>query len=130
MNFPAELKYTKNDEWIRIEGDIVTIGISDYAQDQLSDIVFLEFAVSEGDDLSKGDEFGTIESVKAASDVYSPVSGKVTETNEALLDTPELVNADPYGDAWMIKIQISDPSELDGLMDAGAYEANTKERDA
>lgn len=130
MNFPAELKYTKNDEWIRVEGDIVTLGISDYAQDQLSDIVFIEFAVSEGDDISKGDEFGTIESVKAASDVYAPLSGKVTETNDALLDTPELVNADPYGDAWMIKIQISDPSELDAFMDAKAYEANTKERDA
>ena len=129
MNFPTELKYTKNDEWIRIEGDLVTIGVSDYAQDQLSDIVFLEFTVSDGDAVSKGDDFGTIESVKAASDIYSPVSGKVTETNEALLDTPELVNADPYGDAWMIKIQISDPSELDGLMDAKAYEANTKERD-
>ena len=129
MNFPTDLKYTKKDEWIRIEGDIVTIGISDYAQDQLSDIVFLEFTVSEGDDISKGDEFGTIESVKAASDVYSPVSGKVTETNDALLDTPELVNADPYGDAWMIKIQISAPTELDVLMDANAYEANTKERD-
>ena len=130
MNFPAELKYTKNDEWIRIEEDIVTIGISDYAQDQLSDIVFIEFAVSEGDDISKGDEFGTIESVKAASDIYSPVSGKIKETNDPLLDTPELVNADPYGDAWMIKIQISDLSELDDLMDAKAYEANTKERDS
>lgn len=130
MNFPAELKYTKNDEWIRVEDDIITIGISDYAQDQLSDIVFIEFAVSEGDDISKGDEFGTIESVKAASDVYAPVSGKVTETNDALLDTPELVNADPYGDAWMIKIQINDPSELDDFMGAKAYEANTKERDA
>ena len=130
MNFPAELKYTKKDEWIRVEGDIVTIGISDYAQDQLSDIVFLEFTVSEGDALSKGDEIGTIESVKAASDVYIPISGKVTETNDALLDTPELINADPYGDAWMIKIQISDPSELDDLMDASTYEVNIKERDA
>lgn len=130
MNFPTDLKYTKKDEWIRVEGDIITIGISDYAQDQLSDIVFLEFTVSEGDDISKGDEIGTIESVKAASDVYIPVSGKVTETNEALLDTPELVNSDPYGDAWMIKVQISDPSELDDLMDAKAYEVYTKERDA
>lgn len=130
MNFPTDLKYTKKDEWIRVEGDIITIGISDYAQDQLSDIVFLEFTVSEGDDISKGDEIGTIESVKAASDVYIPVSGKVTETNEALLDTPELVNSDPYGDAWMIKVQISDPSELDDLLDAKAYEVYTKERDA
>jgi glycine cleavage system H protein len=130
MDFPANLKYTEKDEWIRVEGSVAVMGITDYAQDQLSDIVFLEYAVSEGDSISKGDEVGTVESVKAAADIYTSVSGKVVETNEGLLDTPELVNSDPYGDAWMIKIELSDPSELDGLMDAGAYEANTKERDA
>ena len=130
MNFPADLKYTEKDEWIRIEGNIGTIGITDYAQDQLSDIVYLEYAVSEGDTLSKGDEFGTIESVKAASDIYAPFGGKVVELNEDLLDTPEIVNADPYGDAWMIKIEMGDPSELVGLMEAPDYEAYTKERES
>ncbi len=130
MNFPTDLKYTEKDEWIRIEGNIGTIGITDFAQDQLSDIVFLEYTVSEGDTLSKGDEFGTIESVKAASDIYAPISGKIVELNEGLLDTPELVNADPYGDAWMIKIEMGDLSELVGLMEAAAYEAYTKERES
>jgi glycine cleavage system H protein len=130
VNFPSDIKYSSKDEWIRVEGNIGVIGITDYAQDQLSDIVFFEFTVSEGDTLVKDDEFGTIESVKAASDVYVPVGGTVIELNETLLDTPEIVNTDPYGDAWMLKIELSDPSELDGLMDASAYEANTKERDA
>ena len=130
MNYPKELRYTKNDEWIRVEGSNGTIGISDYAQDQLSDIVYLEYAVSEGDELAAGDIFGTIESVKAASDIYFPVGGKVTEVNEAILDAPEIVNTDPYEGAWMIKIEISDPAELDTLMDVAAYVANTKERDA
>lgn len=130
MDFPADLKYTQNDEWIRLEGNTGTIGITDYAQDQLSDIVYLEYSVSEGDDVTKGGEFGTVESVKAASDVYSPVTGKVTALNETLLDTPELVNSEPFGGAWMIKVELSDTSELDGLMDAKGYEAFTKERDA
>jgi len=128
MNFPKDLKYTKKDEWIRVEGNLGVIGITDYAQDQLSDIVFFEFVVSEGDKLSKDNEFGTIESVKAASDIYTPASGKVLEINETLLDAPEVVNSDPYGDAWMLKIELSDPSELDDLMDATAYEAYAKER--
>lgn len=130
MDFPADLKYTQNDEWIRLDGKTGTIGITDYAQDQLSDIVYLEYSVSEGDEVEKGGEFGTVESVKAASEIYSPVSGKVAALNEDLLDTPELVNGDPYGGAWMVKIELGDPSELDGLMDAKAYEAFTKERDA
>jgi len=130
MKFPSDLKYSSKDEWLRVEGNVGVIGISDYAQDQLSDIVFFEFMVSEGDTLSKGDELGTIESVKAASDIYAPVGGTVLELNETLLDSPEIVNTDPYGDAWMLKIELSDPSELDSLMDASAYEANTKERDA
>jgi glycine cleavage system H protein len=129
MKFPSDLKYSSKDEWLHVEGNVGVIGITDYAQDQLSDIVFFEFTVSEGDTLSKGDELGTIESVKAASDIYAPVGGTILELNEKLLDSPEIVNTDPYGDAWMLKIELSDPSELDGLMDASAYEANTKERD-
>jgi len=128
MNFPKELKYTKKDEWVRMEGNIGVIGITDYAQDQLSDIVYFEFAVSEGDAVAKDDEFGTIESVKASSEIYTPASGNVVEINEGLLDAPEIVNSDPYGDAWMLKIELSDSSELDGLMDATAYEAYVKER--
>ena len=123
MNIPNDLRFTQKDEWIRVEGNVGTIGITDYAQDQLSDIVFVEIQVGEGDALSKGDAIAAVESVKAASDVYAPVSGTVTAINDALSDTPEAVNSDPYGGAWMIKIELSTPSELDGLMDAAAYEA-------
>lgn len=130
MKIESDLKYTEKDEWVRVEGTTATIGISDYAQDQLSDIVFLEYLVGDGDDIAKGDEFGTIESVKAASEIYSPVSGTVTALNEDLLDTPEMVNSDPYGEAWMIKVELSDPSELDALLDAAAYEKNVAERDS
>lgn len=130
MKIESSLKYTNKDEWVRVEGGIGTIGISDYAQEQLSDIVFLEYLVSEGDEVSKGDEIATIESVKAASEIYSPISGKVAGLNEDLLDAPENVNADPYGEAWMIKIELSDPSELDGLMDAEAYKLNVQERES
>jgi glycine cleavage system H protein len=129
MKIEGNLKYTTKDEWVRVEGNIGVIGISDYAQDQLSDIVFLEYLVSEGEDISQEDEIATIESVKAASEIYSPVSGKVVELNEALLDTPETVNSDPYGESWMIKVELSDPSELDGLMDADAYKKNIEERE-
>ena len=130
MKFVAGLKYTEKDEWVRVEGNIGTIGVSDYAQEQLSDIVYLEYLVSEGDELTKGGEFATIESVKAASEVYSPVSGTVVALNEDLLDTPETVNSDPYGEAWMIKVELSDPSELETLMDAAAYEKNVEERES
>lgn len=130
MNIPSDLKYTKNDEWIKVDGSTGMIGISDYAQDQLSDVVYLEYAVAVGDEPAQGDIFGTVESVKAASDLYMPVSGKITEANEILLDTPEMVNTDPFEGAWMIKFEISDPSQLDELMDAAAYEAYLKERDA
>jgi glycine cleavage system H protein len=123
MNIPNDLRFTQKDEWIRVEGNVGTIGITDYAQDQLSDIVFVEIQVGEGDALSKGDAIAAVESVKAASDVYAPVSGTVTAVNDALSDIPEAVNSDPYGGAWMIKIELSTPSELDGLMDAAAYEA-------
>ncbi len=126
MEFPADLKYTKNDEWIRADG---TVGITDYAQDQLSDVVFVEIVVSEGDEVAQGDIIATIESVKAAADVYAPVGGKVAAVNAELDDSPELVNEDPYGKAWLIKLEIADAAELDGLMDASAYEAYCKERE-
>ena len=130
MKLEAGYKYTEKDEWVKVEGDSALIGISDHAQDQLSDIVFLEYLVSEGDEISKGDEIGTIESVKAASEIYSPVSGKVVAVNDDLLDTPETVNSDPYGAAWMIKVELSDPSEVDGLLDADAYAKNVEERES
>jgi len=126
MEFPQELKYTKNDEWIRADG---TVGVTDYAQDQLSDVVYVEFVVSEGDEVQQGDVIATIESVKAAADVYAPVSGKVVAVNEALADAPEKINEDPYGEAWLIKLEIADPSQLDGLMDAEAYQAYCQERE-
>jgi len=118
MNFPKELKYTRNDEWIRMEGDEGVIGITDYAQDQLSDIVFVEFLVDVGESLEQGKTFAAVESVKAAAEVYMPVSGKIIAVNEDLPDAPEKVNSDPYGEAWMARIKISDPSELDDLLDA------------
>lgn len=129
MNVPPDLKYTENDEWVRVEGDTGTIGITDYAQDQLSDVVYVEVIVEEGEELSKGDSCATVESVKAAADVYMPVSGTVTEVNDDLPDTPERVNSDPYGKAWMIKVTLSNPSELDELMDAEAYSKFSEERE-
>jgi glycine cleavage system H protein len=130
MKIESDLKYTKKDEWVRLEGNVGVIGISDYAQDQLSDIVFLEYLVSEGDDVAKEGEISTIESVKAASEIYSPISGKVVALNEDLLDVPETVNSDAYGEAWMIKIELSDPTELNALMDAEAYKKYIEEREA
>lgn len=117
---PSDLKYTQNDEWVRIEGDTATIGISDYAQDQLNDIVFVEFP-DVGATFQKGQSFGVVESVKAASDTYTPVSGSVVEINNTLEDTPELINADPYGKGWLIKLKISNAAEAEGLMNAEAY---------
>lgn len=127
MNVPTELKYTKNDEWVKVEDKIGTVGITDHAQEQLSDIVFVEIVLSVGDTASQGDTCATVESVKAAADVYLPVSGKVVAVNEALPDKPESINSDPYGGAWLVKLELSDPSELDKLMDAGAYEEKIKE---
>lgn len=124
MNIPNDLKYTKNDEWIRVEGNVGTIGITDHAQEQLSDIVFVEIVVAEGDTVSQGDTCASIESVKAAADVYMPVSGTIVAVNEALPDSPETVNSAPYEGAWMVKVELADPSELDGLMDAEAYAAH------
>lgn len=129
MKFPKDLKYTKNDEWVRVEDNIAIIGVSDYAQDQLSDIVYLDVSMDVGESGKKGDIFGTVESVKAASDVYLPVSGKLVEVNEAIIETPEIINSDPFGEGWMIKIEMSDQAELEDLMDAGEYEADTKGRD-
>ncbi len=121
MNIPAHLKYTESNEWINMEGKTGTIGISDYAQDQLSDIVFAEVIVSEGDTIKKGDTIATVESVKAAADVYAPVAGKVVSVNEGLGSKPEVINSDPYGAAWIIKLELSNPAEVDALMDAPAY---------
>ena len=122
MKTPAELKYTKNDEWIRVEGDEITMGVTDYAQDQLSDVVFVEIVVLEGDQQARGETCAVVESVKAAADVYMPVSGEITAINEALMDSPELINKDPFGDAWIIKVKMTNPEELDGLMDAETYQ--------
>jgi glycine cleavage system H protein len=121
MITPAELKYTENDEWIRVEGSVGTVGITDYAQDQLSDIVFVEFLVDQGETFDQGDTIATVESVKAAADIYTPVSGTIKSINEDLTDNPELINADPYGDAWLFTLELSDPSELEELMDADTY---------
>lgn len=126
-NIPADLHYTKEDEWIRIDGDEGVIGITDYAQDALSDIVYVELP-SEGESFQVGDTFGVVESVKAASDLYMPVSGEVTATNEDLQDAPEILNSDPYGEGWMVKIKLADTSELDNLMDPEAYSAYCDER--
>jgi glycine cleavage system H protein len=129
MNFPSDLKYTENDEWIRVDGDIGTAGITDYAQDQLSDIVYVEAQVDVGDELAQGEVFAAVESVKAAADVYMPVGGVITEINEDLPDMPEAVNSDPYGEAWMVKFEISDSGELEDLLNADAYEKHCQERE-
>ena len=122
-NIPVDLKYTDNDEWLRLEGDVATMGITDYAQDQLSDIVFVEYLLDEGEEGNKGDTCAAVESVKAAADVYLPVGGEVIAINEELADSPELINSDPYGEAWMLKIKVSDPSEVEDLMDGAEYGA-------
>lgn len=122
MNIPDDLKYTKEHEWVRIEGNIATIGVTDYAQEQLGDIVYVELP-QEGEEVTKDETFGVLESVKAVSDCYSPVSGTVVEANTVLAENPETVNEDPYGEGWMIKIEMSDPSEAEGLMDHEAYKA-------
>ena len=120
MNFPTNVKYTSEHEWIRMEGDEAIVGITDYAQDQLGDIVFIDIP-TEGETLEAGEVFGTIEVVKTVSDLFLPVAGEVLCQNEALADNPELVNQDPYGEGWIIKVQVSNPAELEGLLDAEAY---------
>jgi glycine cleavage system H protein len=129
MEFPADLKYTKNDEWVRVEGNIGTVGITDYAQDQLSDIIFMEITAEIGEQLEKDAAVAEVESVKAAAFIYMPVGGVIIETNEELFDTPEIINADPYGAAWMFKFEITNPVELDDLLDATAYEKYCQERE-
>ena len=122
MNFPSELKYTKDHEWVKIEGNEAYIGITDFAQRELGDIVYIDINTV-GDEVGKDDVFGTVEAVKTVSDLFMPVTATVLETNPELNDNPELVNSDPYGKGWMVKVTISDASEVDGLLDADAYKA-------
>jgi glycine cleavage system H protein len=120
--YPEDRRYTKEHEWIRLEGDRGTVGITDYAQEQLGDVVFLELP-EVGRKLAPGEVFGTVESVKAVSELYSPVAGEVVEVNSALAQKPEVVNSDPHGAAWMMKVRLADPAAVAGLMDARAYQA-------
>ena len=122
MNIPAELKYSKDHEWARIEGDIATVGITDYAQNELGDIVYVELP-EVGTQVEQGKSFGTVEAVKAVSDLFAPLSGEVVAVNEKLNDSPELVNQDPYGEGWMIKIKMSNPDEVEQLLSKEDYEA-------
>jgi glycine cleavage system H protein len=122
MNVPANLKYTKDHEWLKVEGNVGTIGITDYAQGELGDIVYVDIN-PDFSELAIGETFGTIEAVKTVSDLYAPVSGKVIEINKKLNDEPQSVNSDPYGEGWIVKIEITDAGQLDELLDASAYEA-------
>jgi glycine cleavage system H protein len=122
FEIPADCRYAENHEWIRVSDDTATVGISDFAQQELTDVVYVELP-EEGKSLDQGEPFAVVESVKAASDVYMPVSGEIVEVNEALEDSPELVNDDPYGEGWFVRIRIADPAELDALMDPDDYRA-------
>lgn len=122
MNVPSNLKYTKDHEWVLIEGDTATVGVTDFAQGELGDVVFVEIE-TEGESLSQGDTFGTIEAVKTVSDLFMPIAGEITEVNEKLEETPEIVNSDPYGDGWMIKIKISDASDTGALLSDEDYKS-------
>jgi len=122
MNFPSELKYTKDHEWLKIEGNEAYIGITDFAQRELGDIVYIDINTV-GDEVTKDDVFGTVEAVKTVSDLFMPVTATVLETNAVLNDSPELVNSDPYGQGWMVKVTLSDAAEVEGLLDADAYKA-------
>ena len=126
MNFPADLRYTPSHEWVRVEGDEAVVGISDFAQSELGDIVYVELP-SVGRTLAKGDAFGVVESVKTVSDVYAPVAGEVTAVNSELEAHAETINQDPYGGGWIMRLRMSDPSEVEGLLTAEAYEKLTKE---
>jgi len=121
LKAPSDLKYAKSDEWVKIEGDVATLGISDFAQDQLNDIVYVEYTVNANDEIAAGDAFASVESVKAASDIYSHVSGTVIELNRTVTDKPETLNADPFGEGWLIKVKLSGEPDLSGLMDADTY---------
>ena len=120
MNVPDNLKYSKDHEWISVDGNIAKLGITDYAQGELGDIVYVDID-SDLSDITKDETFGTIEAVKTVSDLFGPFSGKVIELNSALQDSPELINSDPYGEGWMLKVEMSDPSEIDALLDSAAY---------
>jgi len=124
MNVPADLRYSSDHEWIRQDGNVVTIGITEYAQDSLGDVVFVEVP-EQGTDVTIGDSFTEVESTKSVSDIYAPVSGSITAANAALDGQPELLNSDPYGEGWICSIEMSDPSQLDALLDAAAYSALT-----
>ncbi|MGE0821875.1 MAG: glycine cleavage system protein GcvH [Candidatus Binatia bacterium] len=126
MEYPKELRYSQEHEWVAVEDNIATIGITDYAQEQLGDVVYVELP-EVGTQVAKDEAFGVVESVKAVSDIYAPVSGTVTAVNADLTDSPETVNEDPYGDAWMIRVEMSDPEELDDLMDVAAYQQFVEE---
>jgi glycine cleavage system H protein len=128
MAYPAKYRYTKQHEWIEVNGDVATIGITDYAQHELGDVVFAELPKA-GTAITAGKSFGTVESVKAVSEIYAPASGEVVEANGELHDTPEKINSDPHGAAWLIKVRLADPAELKDLMDAAAYEAFIVEAD-
>ncbi|MEW6624681.1 MAG: glycine cleavage system protein GcvH [Bacillota bacterium] len=126
--YPVELKYTKDHEWVKAEGNIVVVGITFHAQEAMGDVVFVELPEA-GDSFDEGESFANIESVKAVSDCYAPVAGTVVEINEALLDSPELINSDPYGEGWMVKLEIEDVSVLDDLLTAEQYQAFLKEEE-
>ncbi len=121
MNFPDNLKYTKDHEWVLVEGDVATIGVTDFAQHELGDIVFVDIS-TQGETLNAHDVFGTVEAVKTVSDLYMPVSGEITEVNGDLEGAPESVNSDPYGSGWMVKVKITNPSEVDGLINSQEYQ--------
>jgi glycine cleavage system H protein len=124
-NIPDDLHYSKDHEWVRVDGDVAVVGITDYAQDSLGDVVYVELPKA-GDDFAANESFGSVESVKAVSEVFSPVSGEIVGTNEALADTPEKVNQDPYGEGWMIRVKMSNPGEVDSMLTAAEYEDFTK----
>lgn len=124
MNFPAELKYTKEHEWIKLEGDIATVGITDFAQSELGDIVYVEIETV-GQTLAQDEIFGSVEAVKTVSDLFLPIAGEVLEVNSALNDTPELVNSDPFGEGWMIKMKVANIADVEALMDVDTYKAHT-----
>ena len=126
MNFPDDLKYTKEHEWVRLKGNVATVGVTDWAQDQLGEVVFVELP-EEGEEVEKDDTFGVVESTKSVNDLYVPVSGTVVEANDPLIDSPEMINEDCYGEGWMIRIEVSNKGELGELMSAEEYEAYLKE---
>jgi glycine cleavage system H protein len=125
--YPSDYRYTKEHEWIKVDGSVGTIGITDYAQAELGDVVFVELPKA-GTQVKAGQSFGTVESVKAVSEIFSPVSGEVVETNAALADSPEKINQDPHGAAWLVRVRLADPKEISGLMDAAAYQAYIAEK--